>query len=182
MYVAFCSLFRNLSDRTVGGSRWGTRLLCSCAELRFREHRVTVAGILPSAAHRLPPAVLLLRALVEAIHRSWQPILQNRFYCICCAVDQVAHSFELRLLELAQHELRAVAYRMIGLNSQSDPDELISSQRANQRLDSVVPRRSAALFNAQRAEGQVKLVVNNDQSICRLDLELIDQLAHRQTA
>src|SRR5579885_3492621 len=71
---------------------------------------------------------------------------------------------------------------MIGLNSQSDPDELIRAEGSNQRLDSVVPRRPAALFNSQRAERKIKLVVNDNQSVCRLDLELIDQLAHRETA
>src|SRR5690242_4362587 len=70
---------------------------------------------------------------------------------------------------------------MIGLNSQSDPDELVAVERANQRFDSVMPCRSAALLDPQRAKWQIKLVVNDDQSTCRFDLKLIDQLAHRET-
>src|SRR5437588_11876864 len=41
---------------------------------------------------------------------------------------------------------------------------------------------SATLPNANRAERQIQLVVNHDQAIRRIDFEILDQLAHRETA
>src|SRR5947207_1511455 len=86
-----------------------------------------------------------LRTLVEAVHRRSHPILQNRFYRIGVPLDQFIHSFELRLLELSQNELRAVAYRMIGLDSQPPADELFRTERSDDRLGPVVPCPSPGL-------------------------------------
>src|SRR5436309_4070232 len=126
--------------------------------------------------------VRTLRALIESVHRPSRSIFQNRFHCIGGALKQFVHSFQLRLLELSQNELRAVAYRMIRLDSQPHPGELVSAERTNHRLKSVVSRRSAALPDADRAKRQIQLVIHNDQITRRIHLKILNQLSHGEPA
>src|SRR5260370_35854964 len=70
---------------------------------------------------------------------------------------------------------------MIGGNSQPHPRKFLGPKCANDRLEAVVPGGTTPGTNTNRTHWQIQFVVNDDQIVCRIDPEILNQLSDRET-
>src|SRR5713101_4201863 len=120
-------------------------------------------------------------APVEPVHSAMRAFGQDRLHRFGRLRHHLRGDFQLVPAHRAKHIGGQVAHRVFRLNAQSHARELVSAERANQRLQPIVPAGAAALTDAEHAPGQRDIVVDHDH-LGRVTLEPLQQLAHRQAA
>src|SRR5437879_4449603 len=125
---------------------------------------------------------LIFRLLlaVEAVHGCRGSVSQNHLHSFCSFVQYLVHCLELRLLERPQYVSHTVLNLAIRRDAQPDSQELLCTQRPNQRLHPVVTRRAATLPDTNRPQRQVQLVIDHNQISYRVQLVLRKQRAYRE--
>src|SRR5581483_3368152 len=122
------------------------------------------------------------RIAVKAIHRRRRSFVQNYFDGHASRFQNFIYQLHLRFAKRREHILRSIAHFLFRPDSQPDSQELLRSQRADNRLHPVVSRRTTPLPDANLPQRKIQLVVNDDQILRRIGLILLEQFPHSHAA
>src|SRR5215475_11861279 len=124
--------------------------------------RVSLLGLPPDA-----PGTRLFVG-VYLVHRSQRSLIEHHLYCVCRPADQERQFTLFRLAEATEY---VAGYLFLASDRLAQPathSQEGIARHLDDRSQSVVTTVSAADLDANLAEGQVDLVVDDDRLI-RLD-------------